>query len=143
MRLDGVVGKSMSNQVKTPEQIEAEQIRYAEQQSASAVFRRHNPLFALSAKNANKMKDLLGMNDWTLENLQAVYDAHPDAFDKNAPYEPPKAKPIEAVPEVLPPWGKLNSFVDVDRIPRALYRQFLKDPNFKRDVENAVKGSSR
>jgi hypothetical protein len=140
MRLDGVVGKNMSNQVKTPEQIEAEQIRYAEQQSASAVFRRRNPQFALSLKNANKMKDLLGTNDWTLENLQAVYDANPDAFDKNTPYEPPKPKPVEVVPEVLPPWGKLENYGDIERIPRALYRQYLKDPNFKRDVENAAKG---
>jgi hypothetical protein len=131
----------MTNDVKTPQQIEEEQIRYAQQQSASAVFRRQNPLFALSQKNATTMAELLGSKDWTLENLEATYQANPDAFDQNKPYVAPKPpKPVEVVQEVLPPWGKLNSFVDVDRIPRALYRQYLKDPNFKRDVENALRG---
>ena len=129
----------MTNEVKTPQQIEEEQIRYAQQQSASAVFRRQNPLFALSQKNASKMAELLGSKDWTLENLQATYDANPDAFDKNEPFAP-KAKPVEVVPEILPPWGKLENYGDIERIPRALYRQYIKDPNFKRDVENAVKG---
>jgi hypothetical protein len=130
----------MTNEVKTPQQIEEEQIRYAQQQSASAVFRRQNPLFALSQKNASKMAELLGSKDWTIENLQATYDANPDAFDKNEPYVAPKPKPVEVVQEVLPPWGKLENYGDIERIPRALYRQYIKDPNFKRDLENAVKG---
>jgi hypothetical protein len=133
----------MTNEVKTPQQIEEEQIRYAQQQSASAVFRRQNPLFALSQKNATKMAELLGSKDWNLENLEATYQANPDAFDKNAPYQPPKPKPTPEVEEKLPEWGRLRSRGDIDAIPRALYRKFLKDPAFTKDVENAVNKGGR
>jgi hypothetical protein len=47
-------------------------------------------------------------------------------------------KPVEIQKEALPAWGKLKSRRNVDAIPKAQYREWLKNPLFVADVETAV-----
>ena len=105
----------MSDQlVKTAEQLELEQIINAERSKESARFMRRNPLFKATPNNAKLMGG---------------------EFEQHEPYIPPKPEPIQVVEEKLPRWGKLETRSDVHRIPRALYREFMKDPAFQRAVE--------
>jgi hypothetical protein len=47
-------------------------------------------------------------------------------------------KPVVIQKEELPAWGKLKSRRDVDSIPKAQYKEWLKNPQFVADVEAAV-----
>jgi hypothetical protein len=128
----------MSDQVKTAEQAEQEQIINAEQSKESARFMRRNPLFKATPSNAKKMGDYIkgGGLSWTADSLEQIFNGEHNAeFEKNEPYVAPEPVAPKVVEEKLPRWGKLETRSDVHRIPRALYREFMTDPAFQRAVE--------
>jgi hypothetical protein len=129
----------MSDQlVKTAEQLELEQIINAERSKESARFMRRNPLFKATPNNAKLMGGYIkgGGLTWTADSLEQIFNGeHNGEFEQHEPYIPPKPEPIQVVEEKLPRWGKLETRSDVHRIPRALYREFMKDPAFQRAVE--------
>jgi hypothetical protein len=133
----------MTNDVKTPEQIEAQQIEFATQQAASTRFMRRCPEYKTGVANADKLAAYIKKDglEWTTENLQRLFEEHKADFELNPPYTPPKPKPAPEIEEKLPAWGRLTNRVDVDAIPRMQYRAWLKNPEFVKDVNAALRGA--
>jgi len=131
----------MSNAEKSPQQLEDEQFEWIRGNVASTRFMRHNPTFKQSKENAQLMKDLVQKADleWTEESLTKIFFEHNDKFEKSEPYIAEAPKP-QVIQEVLPEWGKLRNYADVEAIPRAQYKTWFKDPAFQRDVNQALKG---
>jgi hypothetical protein len=130
----------MTTETRTPEQVEADEIRYAEQNRASAVFSRHNPTFIRNQKNAEAMSALIvaAKLDWTEENLQKLFDENKDKFELRAPYVPPKQ---EEQPEAqnIEPWADLTKF-QIDAMSREEYGKNYKDPKFVAAVNRVLRG---
>jgi hypothetical protein len=129
----------MTTETRTPEQIEAEQIQWAEGQKASAIFSRRNPTFIRNPKNAETMKSLIAAENlgWTESNLQKVFEENKDKFELRAPYVPPKEQEPEV--QVTQPWADLTK-TQIDAMSREEFGKNYKDPAFVAAVNRVLRG---
>jgi hypothetical protein len=133
----------MADQAKTVEQLEQETIINLEQSKESNRFMRRNPLFKANPGNAQKMGEFIkaGGFSWTADSLEQIFKEHNKEFEKNEPWIAPKPPPPPEVEEKLPAWGRLRNRIDVGAIPRSQYRAWLKNPDFVKDVNAALRGA--